>query len=687
MSPFSFASNQQYLAWECDFSRRRILQVLQMSATGAPLRFDPLHERHAARRAREQALDLGVDIYLAHLCHAWALNDPQEEALSLAASLELSQAAHRAFIDLQGDRYKNHFELGPLVHALGGHGAPSNEAPYLEAVLDLVDRGLLAKHPTAIEPSGDWRARGLHVPLFLVDALRGRASLDPSLRAFATLRWPREAPRAAFLECKQCPHLIPFLERHGVEAELHTPARPLLLLRGPCGVGKSTLIKMAADHLAAPIISVQCSLVEPNDANARRILTLFANAHFLGAWVHLEHPERTPRAQHFWPRALSLALARPSALCIIEEGLAGDQPPLDLPGLDLHEQRVATLEAEDRCHIWQAHGGPLGLSPRDVERLAAHFTINGHQIANALRCSQQRAQVAPTTPLDADSVSRVTLSLLQRKANKLSEARRVALTLEDIVLPPKTREQVLELLSACRQRAQVMSEWGLGQRLVTGKGLVALFAGESGTGKTLCAEILANEIGQRLHRVSVPDIISKYVGEAEKNLQELFRYARAHQAMLLFDEADALFGKRVKVERAQDHYQNMEVNMLLQEVERFEGIMLLTTNLEANMDRAFERRVLFRIDFPSPDAAQRAVIWERLIPPATPIAGRIDFRHLGERFEATGGEIKNAIVRAAYGCAARGESLSQAALEQAARRQARAAGKLSRADEDAYTSL
>lgn len=250
--------------------------------------------------------------------------------------------------------------------------------------------------------------------------------------------------------------------------------------------------------------------------------------------------------------------------------------------------------------------------------------------------------------------------------------------MDNLVLPDEPLAKVKELLAACRARTRVLDGWGFGSRLATGKGLVALFAGEAGTDKTLTAEILAGELGMSLHIVAIPKIVSKWVGETEQNIRSVFQVARAHHAILLFDEADSLFAKRVAVEKAQDHFQNMEVNLLLQEVERFEGIVLLTTNLEANMDKAFQRRILFKIDFPSPGPDERARIWRTLIPREAPIEGSIDFGELGFALELTGGQIKNAVLRAAYSACAHRRGLTQEGLLESGRREAQTAGKLVR---------
>jgi SpoVK/Ycf46/Vps4 family AAA+-type ATPase len=280
----------------------------------------------------------------------------------------------------------------------------------------------------------------------------------------------------------------------------------------------------------------------------------------------------------------------------------------------------------------------------------------------------------------------VTLELLKHCAQaqlradmeEYSVKSNIQLTLEDLVLPEKEKALIREFLDACINRVFVMSKWGFGRRLVTGKGITALFKGEPGTGKTLCAEILARELGMRLYQISIPKIVSKYIGETEKNISRIFQTARANHSMLLFDEADALFTKRVSVENAIDRFSNMEVNLLLQEIERFEGITILTTNLDKNIDDAFSRRIQFKIEFPFPEPDHRSLIWKGLIPKECPVDAGIDFVDLGEAYELSGGFIKNAVVRAAYRAAAKQTSISWADIEFAAEQECKSAGKLFR---------
>jgi SpoVK/Ycf46/Vps4 family AAA+-type ATPase len=223
----------------------------------------------------------------------------------------------------------------------------------------------------------------------------------------------------------------------------------------------------------------------------------------------------------------------------------------------------------------------------------------------------------------------------------------------------------------------VMDQWGFSRRFSYGRGLSALFSGPPGTGKTMIAGLIAKELGLELFRVDLSRVVSKWVGETEKNLGTAFDEAHNARAILLFDEADALFGKRTEVRSSNDRYANLETNYLLQRIESFEGIVLLTTNRDTSIDEAFRRRLRFRIEFPTPDAAEREQLWRSMIPATAPLDPDVDFTALAERFQMTGGYIKNAAMRAAY-LAATSEPkvISQTVLVKAAALEWEEMGKL-----------
>jgi SpoVK/Ycf46/Vps4 family AAA+-type ATPase len=318
----------------------------------------------------------------------------------------------------------------------------------------------------------------------------------------------------------------------------------------------------------------------------------------------------------------------------------------------------------------------------DIRELAERYDFTGGLIKNTIMVALNRA-IARSVEAPCLAYSLLRDAAEEQLRNRLDEYAIVTegrLTLEDVVLPPDTRTRVTEVLAACRNHDFVLNRWGFGERLVTGRGIVALFDGPPGTGKTLCAEILGAALGLPVSRVNIPSVVSKWVGETEQRLQDVFRRAKAARTLLLFDEADALFGKRVsEVERATDRYANMEVNLLLQEIERYDGIVLLTTNLYSALDEALQRRIMYRITFQDPDDEQRANIWRTLLPRNVPLADDVDFPALGREFELSGGRIKNAVLRAAY--RARQEDKASVAMEHlwsAAVEESRGAGKVVR---------
>jgi hypothetical protein len=238
-------------------------------------------------------------------------------------------------------------------------------------------------------------------------------------------------------------------------------------------------------------------------------------------------------------------------------------------------------------------------------------------------------------------------------------------TLADLVVPPSVAAQLEEIASQLEQRRRVHEEWGFGDRQARGLGIAALFAGESGTGKTLAAEAIANAARLDLYRIDLASVVNKYIGETEKNLARLFDAAERSGAVLLFDEADALFGKRSEVKDSHDRYANIEVAYLLQRIETYRGLAILTTNMRSALDRAFLRRIRFIVQFPFPDEAARERIWRLQLPPRAPI-GPIDFGALA-RLQLSGGHIRAVALNAAFAAARRGGPIEQQDLMAAAR--------------------
>jgi SpoVK/Ycf46/Vps4 family AAA+-type ATPase len=236
---------------------------------------------------------------------------------------------------------------------------------------------------------------------------------------------------------------------------------------------------------------------------------------------------------------------------------------------------------------------------------------------------------------------------------------------DELVLPEPQRETLREIALHVRHRATVYESWGFAAKSSRGLGISALFAGPSGTGKTMAAEVLANELRLDLYRIDLSSVVSKYIGETEKNLRRVFDAAEEGGSILLFDEADALFGKRSEVKDSHDRYANIEISYLLQRMEAYRGLAILTTNQRSALDQAFLRRLRFVVQVPFPDSAQREQIWRRIYPSETP-TNRLDYAKLG-RLNITGGNIRNIALGAAFVAADAGEPVRMEHLLRAAR--------------------
>jgi SpoVK/Ycf46/Vps4 family AAA+-type ATPase len=244
------------------------------------------------------------------------------------------------------------------------------------------------------------------------------------------------------------------------------------------------------------------------------------------------------------------------------------------------------------------------------------------------------------------------------------------------VLPVDQLTQLQELCQRVALAQRVWRDWGFDRTFSSGQGATALFTGPPGTGKTMAAEVIARELGLDLFAIDLSSVISKYIGETEKNLERIFVAASQAYAVLLFDEADALFGKRSEVRDAHDRYANIETSYLLQQMEQYDGIAILTTNLREHLDPAFVRRLQFIVDFPFPDEDHRRRIWQRCLPDDAPHEDGIDFERLGRDFRLSGGSIRNAVLHAAFLAAGEGVPIGMSQLLRAVRREHQKAGSV-----------
>ncbi len=329
----------------------------------------------------------------------------------------------------------------------------------------------------------------------------------------------------------------------------------------------------------------------------------------------------------------------------------------DVPKLSAREQRVVWTHAlgED-AHALNGH----------IELLTAQFDLGVTEIYAATEQARQTSNATLSAALweASRAQARPRMDHPAHGAESLAQRIEAVARWDDIVLPDAQMNMLRDIASHARQRHRVYDEWGWGAKSARGLGITALFAGASGTGKTMAAEVLANELQLDLYRIDLSAVVSKYIGETEKNLRRVFDAAEAGGAILLFDEADALFGKRSEVKDSHDRYANIEVSYLLQRMEAYRGLAILTTNLQEHLDRAFVRRLRFIVQFPFPDTTQRAEIWRRIFPRATPTEN-LDAPRLA-RLNLAGGNIRNIALHASFLAADEKQSVTMSHLLRAA---------------------
>jgi len=319
--------------------------------------------------------------------------------------------------------------------------------------------------------------------------------------------------------------------------------------------------------------------------------------------------------------------------------------------------------AEQKC-LWQKALGPRAADlDGTLDAISEQFRLSARTIF-----ATAALPLSDSPPICADELWSACRSLARPRLEDLAERIVPRAAWDDLVLPESQTLILRHLAAQVQQRLKVYEGWGFSDKSQRGLGLSALFVGPSGTGKTLAAEVLAGELRLDLYRIDLSAVVSKYIGETEKNLKQVFDAAEEGGALLLFDEADALFGKRGEVKDSHDRYANIEVGYLLQRMEAYRGLAILTTNLKSSLDKAFQRRLRFSVNFPFPDAAQREAIWSRVFPAKSPTEGLATQRLA--QLNMAGGNIRNIALNAAFLAAAKGQPVRMVDLLEAARLEA-----------------
>jgi MoxR-like ATPase len=490
--------------------------------------------------------------------------------------------------------------------------------------------------------------RRVYVPGCIIAALRGEEGFDSDLAGVAT----RVGPDQVVATARREPAL---------DAALADGRRPLVVV-GAAGVGKATAVAAAAARLGRQVVLAELSLiVGPHGASPepalRSLRALTREARRLGDVLVLRVEDGLTTAPVQVQRAvLDLAGVGGAVLITRSADLARRlRAPevIELAGPDADEQR----------DLWRRHLGPAGLG-LDLDAVVARCPLPAGEIREAAQLALGRAR--GRGELGRAGLEQAARDRLRHRLGEVASVVTTSLTWADLVVRDEVRARLREIVAAVEHRALVLDGWGFGAILPYGRAVSALLAGPPGTGKTMAASLIAQELGLELFRIDLSKIVSKWLGETEKNLGLVFDEAERVGAVLLFDEADALFARRTEVKSSNDRTANLQVNFLLQRLEQHPGVVLLTTNARTGIDEAFLRRLRYRIEFSAPDAAERELLWRSMIPARAPLSTDVDLTEVAERYELAGGHIKNAVVRAAFMAAERGGEIDHDTLVRAA---------------------
>jgi ATP-dependent 26S proteasome regulatory subunit len=648
-------------------ARRPGVPVLKNAAQNLPLS-EPLGEQSRLRSLKK----------------AFRLSSFELDMILVALAPEIDLRYERLYAYLQDDVTRRRPSVDLVFNLLCTSAEDKlAKCSHLAATAPLRCHGLLSLivDPQQVHPS--LLARQLLLDEDISAYLLAQDTLDARLTSFC--EWADSSATLADLpigaELKQ---VLP-----GLVVQAKGTQRPLrLYFQGPRGVGKRRVAEALAGLIKAPLLVANLARAPIAVDDFETAVTVLLRTVLLREGMlyctgldALLVAERSRQYEDLLNR-----LQRHAGMVV----LAGSRvwrPPFDhvlaiqavpFPALD-YPQRRACLEAA-------LAAADSALPAGELDELAARLQLKPDEIARtvagAVDLARWRVEQTANRGAAVHSTQPTLLELFaaaraQTDHHLLDLARKITpkYTWADIVLPADELAQLNEICQQAKNRNIVYGQWGFDRKLALGKGLNVLFSGPPGTGKTMAGDVIANELCLTLYKIDLSQVVSKYIGETEKNLERIFTAAQSTNAILFFDEADALFGKRSEVKDAHDRYANIEVGYLLQKMEEYEGVAILATNLRSHMDDAFVRRMHAIVEFPFPDEMHRRRIWEVLFPPEAPLGEDVDFWSLAREVRLAGGNIKTIVLTAAFYAAAEGSRIGMAHLLLAARREYQKMGR------------
>lgn len=618
-----------------------------------PQDVERLNAEVAALAGRARQLAATCDTSFRRLVERIELSVTEQAVIWLLATLASSEEARA----LMSDCFAHHGVMDPTLAMIRQLTYRADDGA--RAVAELGAGGTLRRlrliertdsDPHATEPRQTW---GLSARAYAF--LNGVDAVGEDIRAFAPVR----EFRAARVQTSCVDHAR-------LQRALALPRSSVALVGKP-GSGRRTLVGQAMSDAGMSWFEIDAAMLPEDVPGIASAAAACIREHVLSGRhpLLLDLDAMEPSLARRFVRMLSADLSEPLVATCSQAGV------LKECGRPLAQFDVRKPTSVERAHLWEA-------SLVKCERQQARLLAERYPLAPAfiVRAAEAASILAGERPVAAEDIVSSIRGLIDGASSDLATRVEVSQTWDDIVLTNDQVEDIGELLARVRERDRVGEEWGFARKLARGLGTAALLSGPPGTGKTMLAGLVAKELGLDIYQVDLAKVTSKWLGESEKNLGKLFDAAEAGNVILLFDEADALFGKRTGVKTSNDRHANLETNYLLQRLEAFSGICFLTTNHASNLDPAFQRRLSMHLQFEMPDLAERARLWRALLPAAAPRAESIDFELLAHRYELTGGYIRNAVLRTAFVSSSTGLPISTQLLDRSAQREYESMGRL-----------
>jgi hypothetical protein len=595
----------------------------------------------------------GADLRLRRLARSFHLDEIDIELLLIAMAPDVDARFERLYGYLQDDVSRRRASVGLGLELCGLPSSGAFARSRLAAGAPLVDEYLVLVE----ENERPVLTRSLRVPDRVTAHLLGSDIPDPTVAALAYECEPSTSEHAAMLVRWMRDPSLSLSPSGGGQGG----GSRLAYIRERPGASGAALASSAFAQIGRPTLALDLERLRPDDDTATVAALTAREAGLTGAGV-VAGPVEVLFAKGL---PAVRAFSEMPALIVLHGARSWDPAwARDVPFVC----EAPVPDVVQRAELWRRNlngDTPPGL---DLAGAMAQFRLTAEQVHRAARAARMEAH-AREVPLDEEELKAGARAQNAAGLERLARRIQPEVGFADLVLPPDTMAQLKELLTRARYREQVLDVWKMGGPSARRRGLTALFAGPSGTGKTMAAEVLASELGLDLYTVDLATVVDKYVGETEKNLDRIFGEAERVNGVILFDEADALFGKRSEVSDAHDRYANVEVAYLLQRMEQFEGIAVLATNLRANLDEAFTRRLDALVDFPDPEEEYRRRLWERSLGTTMPRDANLDLDFLARAFKLSGGAIRNIVVAAAYAAAEEQRAMSMADLIRATHRE------------------